>query len=206
VVCVPKTLSELMTKAIGACSDFMRDLGLQVVLATGRSHVLAQGYRGHQGVRPARVAAARRTRRAHGGTGAQPRRGFHLKGPVVVEGRTGVLVDGSATPFASVHPEMLPLLKVSAQPNFLLTIENYASFNRQVREIESDGLIVYLGGFLWVSFPRSRHLRPGRSPPGAVAGLVGIECGVVSGVINLESSGVEASDWRPRHDEHYHEA
>jgi hypothetical protein len=41
---------------------------------------------------------------------------------------------------------------------------------------------------------------------GAVAGLVGIECGVVSGVINLESSGVEASDRRPRHDEHYHEA
>jgi len=41
---------------------------------------------------------------------------------------------------------------------------------------------------------------------GAGAGLVGIECGVVSGVINLESSGVEASDWRPRHDEHYHEA
>jgi hypothetical protein len=44
------------------------------------------------------------------------------------------------------------------------------------------------------------------SERGAVAGLVGIECGVVSGVINLESSGVEASDWRPRHDEPYHEA
>jgi hypothetical protein len=41
---------------------------------------------------------------------------------------------------------------------------------------------------------------------GAVAELVGIEGGVVSGVLNLESSGVEASDWRPRHDEHYHEA
>ena len=41
---------------------------------------------------------------------------------------------------------------------------------------------------------------------GGVAELVGIEGGVVSGVINLESSGVEASDWRPRHDEHYHEA
>jgi 3-hydroxy-3-methylglutaryl CoA synthase len=41
---------------------------------------------------------------------------------------------------------------------------------------------------------------------GAVAVLVGNEGGVVSGVINLESSGVEASDWRPRHDEHYHEA
>jgi hypothetical protein len=41
---------------------------------------------------------------------------------------------------------------------------------------------------------------------GAVAGLVGIEDGVVSGVINLESSGVEAPDWRPRHDKQYHEA
>jgi hypothetical protein len=41
---------------------------------------------------------------------------------------------------------------------------------------------------------------------GAVAGVVGIEGGVVSGVINLESSGVRASDWRPRHDEHYHES
>jgi hypothetical protein len=36
---------------------------------------------------------------------------------------------------------------------------------------------------------------------GAVAELVGIEVGVVSGVMNLESSGVEAPDWRPRHDE-----
>jgi hypothetical protein len=41
---------------------------------------------------------------------------------------------------------------------------------------------------------------------GPVAELVGIEGGVVSGVFNLESSGVEASDWRPRHDEQYHEA
>jgi hypothetical protein len=35
---------------------------------------------------------------------------------------------------------------------------------------------------------------------GAVAGVVGIEGGVISGVFNLESSGVRASDWRPRHD------
>jgi hypothetical protein len=41
---------------------------------------------------------------------------------------------------------------------------------------------------------------------GAVAGVVGIEGGVVSEVFNLESSGVEAPDRRPRHDEHYHEA
>jgi hypothetical protein len=34
---------------------------------------------------------------------------------------------------------------------------------------------------------------------GGVAGMVGIESGVVSGVFNLESSGVEVPDWRPRH-------
>jgi transposase len=39
-----------------------------------------------------------------------------------------------------------------------------------------------------------------------VSRLVGIEGGVVSGVINLESSDVGASDRRPRHDELYHEA
>ena len=47
---------------------------------------------------------------------------------------------------------------------------------------------------------------PTRMNVGAVAGLVGNEGGVVSEVTNLESSGVEAPDWRPRHDEHYHEA
>jgi hypothetical protein len=41
---------------------------------------------------------------------------------------------------------------------------------------------------------------------GPVAELVGIDGGVVSGVINLESPDVEASGRRPRHEEHYHEA
>ena len=44
------------------------------------------------------------------------------------------------------------------------------------------------------------------SAKGPVAELVGIEGGVVSGVFNLESPGVEAPDRRPRHEEHYHEA
>jgi hypothetical protein len=43
-------------------------------------------------------------------------------------------------------------------------------------------------------------LRQRSCVPGAVAGVVGIEGGVVSGVFNLETSGVRASDWRPRHD------
>jgi hypothetical protein len=47
---------------------------------------------------------------------------------------------------------------------------------------------------------------PDQKNCGPVAELVGIRVGVVSGVINLESSGVEASDWRLRHEATYHEA
>ncbi|HEX3538761.1 MAG TPA: hypothetical protein VHU15_18540, partial [Stellaceae bacterium] len=56
------------------------------------------------------------------------------------------------------------------------------------------------------SWARDRIQRLLSEPDGPVAGLVGNGGGVVSGVINLESSGVSASDWRPRHDERYHEA
>ena len=45
-----------------------------------------------------------------------------------------------------------------------------------------------------------------QSDDGPVGELVGIQGGVVSGVINLESPDVEASGRRPRHEEHYHEA
>jgi Uncharacterized protein conserved in bacteria C-term(DUF2220)/Uncharacterized protein conserved in bacteria N-term (DUF3322) len=72
---------------------------------------------------------------------------IHLKGPVAVEAASGLLVDGRAKPFASIHPEMLSQLSVLVRPTAVLTIENYASFNRQVREIEDGSLVVYTGGF-----------------------------------------------------------
>jgi hypothetical protein len=43
-------------------------------------------------------------------------------------------------------------------------------------------------------------------PRDAAAGLVGIEGGAVTGVLNLESSAVEALDRRQRHGRQYHEA
>lgn len=52
---------------------------------------------------------------------------------------------------------------------------------------------------------RIKNLRTINVRVGPVAELVGNEGGVVSGVFNLESPGVEAPDRRPRHDEHYHE-
>jgi hypothetical protein len=55
------------------------------------------------------------------------------------------------------------------------------------------------------AYRRALKRQSGIFAEGGVAGVVGIEGGVVSGVINLESSGVGASDWRPRHEEHYQE-
>ena len=46
----------------------------------------------------------------------------------------------------------------------------------------------------------------GQADEGPVAGLVGIEVGVVSGVINLDSPGLEAPVRRPRHEECYQQA
>ncbi len=50
-------------------------------------------------------------------------------------------------PYVGVPPEMAPELSVHGAPPWLLTVENLASFNRQVREAPGDGVIVYTGGF-----------------------------------------------------------
>jgi hypothetical protein len=42
---------------------------------------------------------------------------------------------------------MLAQLELAETPTAILTIENFASFNRQVREIEDGSLVVYAGGF-----------------------------------------------------------
>jgi hypothetical protein len=80
-----------------------------------------------------------------------------------------------------------------------------------------DALIEKLGGVDLIEFDNTMSLIEGdhreeegwrQTLPwvrGPVDGVVGIEGGVVSGVINLESSGVGASDWRPRHGKHYQE-
>jgi hypothetical protein len=72
---------------------------------------------------------------------------IHLRGPIVASNEGQVLIDAFAKPFVSIHPEMLPNLSLQKQPSLLLTIENFTTFNRYVREIEDNGLIVYTGGF-----------------------------------------------------------
>jgi hypothetical protein len=63
------------------------------------------------------------------------------------------------------------------------------------------------GGFsLQLSTNRWRPRVQIKHLTGPVAGSVGIEGGVVSGVINLESLGVRAPSRRPRHENRYHDA
>jgi len=66
--------------------------------------------------------------------------------------------------------------------------------------------ITLLNPGTWEDKNDTHYLSIYKRRKGAVAELVGNEGGVVSGVFNLESSDVSASDWRPRHDKHYHEA
>lgn len=71
----------------------------------------------------------------------------HVKGFVIVEDGAGVIIHGRAKPFVSIHPDMLPQLELFDQPAAILTIENFASFNRYVREIDDNTLVIYTGGF-----------------------------------------------------------
>lgn len=71
----------------------------------------------------------------------------HVRGPLRSEDAHGTLTDGRSRPFASFHPEAISSLRLVARPRYILSIENYASFNRYVREIDDDGLVLYTGGF-----------------------------------------------------------
>jgi hypothetical protein len=100
---------------------------------------------------------------------------------------------------------------ISRQGNFVLW-----GFDAPVEQMTDAGKLLFVNLLishklrpeapLSQALKKQEYIQPGAVSAGPVGGLVGIEGGVVSGVFNLESSGVSASDGRPRHDERYHEA
>jgi hypothetical protein len=66
-----------------------------------------------------------------------------LRGSLMLPG--GARLDG--WPYVGVPPEWLDMLAVADQPEYLLVIENLASFNRHVREVDDAGIVLYSGGF-----------------------------------------------------------
>lgn len=69
---------------------------------------------------------------------------YLLSGPVSYKG-----VVLPTEPYIGIAPEMTPHIGLVREPAWILTIENLASFNRQVREAAGDGngVVVYTGGF-----------------------------------------------------------
>ncbi|WP_161957967.1 Wadjet anti-phage system protein JetD domain-containing protein [Azospirillum palustre] len=66
-----------------------------------------------------------------------------LRGSLCLPG--GKLLDGR--PYVGVPPEWLETLAVAGRPEYFLVIENLASFNRHVREVEDSSIVLYSGGF-----------------------------------------------------------
>ena len=66
-----------------------------------------------------------------------------LAGPVTYKG-----TPLPTEPYIGIAPEMAAHLSVEGAPRWMITVENFASFNRQVREAaDPDGIVVYTGGF-----------------------------------------------------------
>jgi hypothetical protein len=73
-----------------------------------------------------------------------------LPQPVLIRG--SIALKGQAfpdLPFVGVPTECAELINLQAKPTYVLTIENYASFVRHVREVgrTDRGLVIYSGGF-----------------------------------------------------------
>jgi len=51
-------------------------------------------------------------------------------------------------PFLGIVPDSIRKIVSTKIPDYILTIENLASFNRHCREVDDNGIILYTAGFL----------------------------------------------------------
>jgi hypothetical protein len=70
-----------------------------------------------------------------------------VRAPVAFADPTGVAVPGSAVPWSAVNPDIVEsCVPNESDPAFVMTVENWTSFNGQCREIPR-GAVVYTSGF-----------------------------------------------------------
>jgi hypothetical protein len=70
-----------------------------------------------------------------------------LRAPLSFADQTGVSVPGSAVPWSAVNPDIVQNCRPGgSDPAFVMTVENWTSFNGQCREIPR-GAVVYTSGF-----------------------------------------------------------
>ncbi|MCF8482232.1 MAG: DUF2220 domain-containing protein [Rhodospirillum sp.] len=69
--------------------------------------------------------------------------------PVLLRGHFEIRGVGEilARPLIGLPEEWIEGLSIVGRPPYLMSVENLASFNRYVREVGDDGLVIYAGGF-----------------------------------------------------------
>lgn len=73
--------------------------------------------------------------------------------PVYLKGPLGINYSGSdwdisqLRPFIGISPDQVLGLAINSKPDYLLTIENLSSFQRHVREVDDQGIVIYSAGF-----------------------------------------------------------
>lgn len=72
----------------------------------------------------------------------------YLKGPCKVKVGSGWLDISTVPSYIGVPPDAIDAIEFFEAPDYVMTIENLASFNRHTREITDKGLIIYSAGFL----------------------------------------------------------
>jgi hypothetical protein len=72
----------------------------------------------------------------------------YLKGPCKVKVGPRWLDISTVPSYIGIPPDAIAAIEFSETPDYVMTIENLASFNRHTREINDKGLIIYSAGFL----------------------------------------------------------
>jgi hypothetical protein len=71
----------------------------------------------------------------------------YLKGPLIINYSGSDWDVGQLRPFIGVSPDQVHGLAIRGRPAYLLTIENLSSFQRHVREVDDEGIVLYSAGF-----------------------------------------------------------
>lgn len=70
-----------------------------------------------------------------------------IRGPIRIQLVNRVIDCTNIRPFLGLPPQSIKDVQKSSMPEFVLTIENYASFSRYASEVLDKGLIIYTAGF-----------------------------------------------------------
>ena len=70
-----------------------------------------------------------------------------IKGPLCINYSDVEWDISKLRPYVGISPDLVSGITVSRKVPYLLTIENLASFQRHVREIDDDGVVIYTAGF-----------------------------------------------------------